>query len=163
MIHSRFSYLFIIILITISCRNNRGEIEINPNDSNNIVAAHDSIVQRILLPSLISFKQSKCKTKCALKEEILNANYNQDTLFLKIASIQECVVNYSAAIDSFKNDTLFLKIANKMNEGTLCYCLYYFDFAIKNLKSMPKMILVNGHKIYRNFEFTPPVIDTFDM
>jgi len=109
-------------------------------------------------PEIIYFKQSECNSNCEFKGKLLNQYYRHDTLYLKIASIHTCSTKFSGVIDYFKKGILNINLKLISGSDLNCDCVYYFDIAVKNMKTKAKQILINNGKT--NYNPVPTIYHT---
>lgn len=113
---------------------------------------------KINKPALVSFIMSECKGDCETTEKILSKKLLNDTLKVKLATIQNCFTDKICNIDAEGNTLNFIiqnkPIINKNKKGKIdtlrvedeCDCFFYFDFIISNIKELPKKYLINSRK-----------------
>lgn len=127
-------------------------------------------------PEVFTFTYSECQESCNDYEHILSKRYAHDTLWLKVASIENCIGEFRLELKE-SGDTLDLnirikgKIINRKNGDidTLvmlldCECFYYFTIGIKNIQTPYKTILLEGKHRGRtnNMPEEPEIHDTLD-
>lgn len=143
--------------------------ENNDSTNKNLISSDSSLAlmkdslknaEKIFLENYL-FKYSEYIDNCKDYERIISEKYKNDTLILRIGSIQNCIGKFKLDLKSSK-DTLNLDIhikeeIIKRKNGKIdtiltendCDCYYYFDIGIKNVKNEFKTILINGHKFGR--------------
>jgi len=145
--NKHFYILFFAVLLTVSCMNEKEDETKLQNDvvqNDSVLISNDSI--NFSNPELIYFKQNECIIDCELEEQIIDNYYKHDTLFIKIASIQDCSAKHSVEIESYKDEILNFKVINKTGSFADCYCLYFFDIIVGNIQTKAEQITINGKK-----------------
>ena len=127
-------------------------------------------------PEVFAFKYSECQESCNDYEHIISKRYAHDTLWLKVASIENCIANFRLELKE-SGDTLDLNIRVqekiiKRENGDIdtlvtmltCDCFFYFTIGIKNIQTPYKTILLEGKHRGRtnNIPEEPEIKDTMD-
>ena len=98
-------------------------------------------------PYFDEFEMGQCVENCKGPQDILKQEFRDNSLEMK--SLLSLGCNDKKADIRTSHDTLFLDFRPSDSIAVACDCYFNVDFVIKNLKSNPKTILVNGHNIVK--------------
>ena len=159
--------VLLVILASCNSLNNEEEkIESNSN-SDSLITSNILIIDTFTKPitakpEIFLIEYSECIHNCNF-ESIISKKYKNDTLMIKIGTIQNCIGKFQLDLIS-NHDTLNLDIKIKgdiikRKNGEIdtiismntCDCYYYFNIGIKNVQKEIKTILIDGHKFGRRY------------
>jgi hypothetical protein len=118
-------------------------------------------------------KVSECLTNCSIKSEVISSKLTNNVLNIKVGAHLNCSVNPSSRITyilrgetlniiipetQVKRDTIVSKTdstqtvtISETKSSTSCRCFFHIDLTIKNCKTVPKTILINGLTLAENY------------
>jgi hypothetical protein len=116
---------------------------------------------------------SGCLTNCSVKSELISSKLTKNIMNLKVGAHLNCTAISSSKISytlrgdilniiiqeiQAKHDTIVSKTdttqivsISESSEWTTCKCFYHIDIAVKNCKSVPRTILINGLTFEENY------------
>jgi hypothetical protein len=102
-------------------------------------------------PYFSEFSMGQCVENCEGPQAVFKQEYSDNTLEMQCLLSSSC--NDESADIRSSHDTLFLQFKPADSIAVACDCYFNVDFVIKNIKSNPLTIYVNGHNIIKPLDF----------